>query len=87
MERAWVSTAMTLGQWPEIVALAALPWLIRRLGYGPTLVLGIAAYVVRFGSLAAEPSQLYEENAAEASAISPEDLLPSPQHRRPGSGL
>ena len=30
-----------------------------------------------FGSLAAEPSQLYEENAAEASTVSPEDLLPA----------
>ena len=55
MDRAWVSTAMTLGQWPEIAMLAALPWLIRRVGYGFTLGMGIAAYAIRFGSLAFDP--------------------------------
>ena len=55
MDRAWLSTAMTLGQWPEVVGLVALPWLIRRLGYRTTLMLGLAAYVVRFGSLATGP--------------------------------
>ena len=45
MDRAWVSTAMSLGQWPEIAALASLPWLIRRFGYRATLALGIAAYI------------------------------------------
>ena len=55
MERAWVSTAMTLGQWPEILLLAILPWLIRRFGYRVTLGLGIAAYAVRFGMLAFDP--------------------------------
>ena len=55
MERAWVSTAMSLGQWPEVVMLAGLPWLIRRFGYRITLGLGIAAYAVRFGSLAFNP--------------------------------
>jgi MFS family permease len=55
MDRAWVSTAMTLGQWPEIVMLAVLPWLIRRFGYRFTLGLGIAAYVVRYGTLAFDP--------------------------------
>jgi len=55
MGRAWVATAMTLGQWPEVLALAALPWLIHRLGYLGTLVLGISAYAVRYGSLAANP--------------------------------
>jgi MFS family permease len=55
MDRAWVSTAMTLGQWPEIVMLAVLPWLIRRLGYRFTLGLGITAYAIRYGSLAFDP--------------------------------
>ena len=55
MDRAWVSTAMSLGQWPEIVMLAGLPWLIRRFGYRFTIGLGIAAYAVRYGSLAFDP--------------------------------
>jgi MFS family permease len=55
MDRAWVSTAMTLGQWPEIAMLAALPWLIRRLGYPMTLGLGLAAYALRFACLAFDP--------------------------------
>jgi MFS family permease len=55
MDRAWVSTAMTLGQWPEIAMLMALPWLIRHLGYRFTLGLGLAAYAIRFGSLALDP--------------------------------
>lgn len=55
MNRAWVPSAMSLGQFPEILALAALPWLIRRGGFRLTLGLGIAAYVVRFGSLAFDP--------------------------------
>ena len=55
MDRAWVSTAMSLGQWPEIAILAVLPWLIRRFGYRPTLGLGIAAYAIRFGTLALQP--------------------------------
>jgi MFS family permease len=55
MDRAWVSTAMSLGQWPEIAMLAVLPWLIRRLGYRITIGLGIAAYAIRYGSLAFDP--------------------------------
>jgi len=55
MDRAWVSSAMTLGQWPEVVALAVLPWLVRRLGYAATLALGGTAYAVRYGSLALDP--------------------------------
>lgn len=55
MGRAWVATAMSLGQWPEIAALAAMPWLLRRVGYRTTLAMGIGAYAVRFGSLALDP--------------------------------
>jgi MFS family permease len=55
MDRAWVATAMSMGQWPEIAALAVLPWLLRRVGYRVTLGLGIGAYVLRFGMLATDP--------------------------------
>ncbi len=55
LPRAWISTAMTLGQLLEIVALVALPWLLRRLGVKGTLALGIAVWVVRFGSLVLDP--------------------------------
>jgi MFS family permease len=55
MNRAWVSTAMSLGQWPEVLMIAALPWLIRRLGYRFTLGLGIAAYALRYVTLAFDP--------------------------------
>ncbi|MBV8078123.1 MAG: MFS transporter [Planctomycetaceae bacterium] len=55
LPRAWISTAMTLGQCLEIVALAALPWLLRRLGVKGTLMVGMGAWAVRFGSLALDP--------------------------------
>lgn len=55
LPRAWISSALTLGQWPEVAMLAALPRLVGRLGIKGTLALGIAAWVVRFGSLAADP--------------------------------
>ena len=51
LPRAWVSTAMTLGQTTEIAMLAVLPWLLRRLGIKATLMLGIAAWLARFLSL------------------------------------
>lgn len=56
MDRAWVASAMSLGQWPEVVGLALLPILIRRWGYRATLAVGVGSYVVRFGLLAAVPS-------------------------------
>jgi MFS family permease len=55
LPRRWVAPAMTLGQIPEIFALWALPWMFRRLGDRGTLALGIAAWVVRYGSLSADP--------------------------------
>lgn len=55
MDRAWVPTAMSLGQVPEVAALAALPWLIRVGGFRAALAVGIAAYAARFGSLALDP--------------------------------
>ena len=55
LSRAWLPTAMTIGQWPEIVALAVLPWMFRRLGYRGTLAVGIAAWFARFFSLLVRP--------------------------------
>ncbi|QDV33104.1 Putative nucleoside transporter YegT [Tautonia plasticadhaerens] len=55
LPRRWIAPAMTLGQVPEIFALWALPWMFRRLGDRGTLALGIASWVVRYGSLAADP--------------------------------
>jgi MFS family permease len=55
LPRAWISTAMTLGQLPEIAALAVLPWMFRRFHYRGTLALGIAAWVARYATLAMDP--------------------------------
>jgi MFS family permease len=52
---AWVPVALTLGQFPEVAALAFLPRLMTRIGYRGTLALGIACWAVRFGSLAFDP--------------------------------
>lgn len=55
MPRSWISTAMTMGQWPEIAMLAALPWMFGRLGPRGTLLVGIGAWVLRYGMLALKP--------------------------------
>jgi MFS family permease len=55
LPRAWVPTAMTLGQWPEIAALAFLPWMLGRIGTKGTLAVGIIAWLVRFLSLLGRP--------------------------------
>ncbi len=55
LPRAWTATAMTLGQWPEVVALAFLTRILVRFGYKATLMLGIAAWLVRYASLALNP--------------------------------
>ncbi len=55
LPRAWISSVMTLGQYPEVAALAALPWMFRRFGYKGTMLLGIVAYAVRYVSLALDP--------------------------------
>jgi MFS family permease len=55
LPRAWISTTMTLGQLAEIATLAVLPWLLRRFGVKATLMLGIAAYFLRFLSLTLDP--------------------------------
>ena len=55
--RGWIASAMTLGQVPEIATLAVLPWLLRRLGYRGTLLLGVTVWVVRYGGLIGYPSR------------------------------
>ena len=55
LPRAWVAMAMTLGQVPEIVMLAALPRVLHRLGTRTTLALGIAAWVTYHGVMATRP--------------------------------
>jgi MFS family permease len=52
LPRAWVTSAMTLGQTTEIALLVALPWVVRRFGIRTTLALGIAAWMARFVGLA-----------------------------------
>ncbi len=55
MSRAWIPSALTLGQWPEIAVLTALPGMFRRWGSKGTLAIGISAWAVRFGTLAWNP--------------------------------
>lgn len=55
LPRPWIATAMTLGQIPEILALAVLPSLLRRLGFRGLLGLGIGAWAMRFGTLSIDP--------------------------------
>jgi hypothetical protein len=55
LPRAWVTSAMTLGQTTEIALLVALPWLLRRFGMRATLALGIVAWLARFLSLSLRP--------------------------------
>jgi MFS family permease len=55
LPRASIALAMTLGQVPEILALAALPSLLRRLGHRGTLALGVGAWTVYYLNLAAHP--------------------------------
>lgn len=55
LPRAWMATALTLGQWPEILGLAMLPRLVNRLGYKGTILLGLLAWFVRYATLALNP--------------------------------
>jgi nucleoside transporter len=55
LPRSRVAAAMTLGQVPEVVSLAALPWVLHRLGQRWTLALGIFAWVGYYGVMAARP--------------------------------
>ena len=55
LPRPWIASALTLGQVFEVLALVTLPWMFRRFGYRGTLLLGVAAWVVRYGSLVVDP--------------------------------
>lgn len=55
LPRRWAATASTLGQWPEVAALAGLPWLLRRCGAKSTLLIGMGAWLLRFATLALKP--------------------------------
>lgn len=55
LPRAWVASAMTLGQWLELATLAILPWLSIRIGFKKTLLIGIGAFFLRFLSLSLNP--------------------------------
>ena len=55
LPRGWVASAMTLGQWLEIAGLAFLPWMLNRIGYKGTLVVGLGALFLRFLSLSLNP--------------------------------
>jgi MFS family permease len=56
LPRSWSATTMTLGQWPEIAALFGLPFLLRRWGVKITLTIGLAAWLIRFATLAIRPT-------------------------------
>jgi MFS family permease len=55
LPRRWIAPAMTLGQVPEILTLAALPWLLRTYGHRGTMALGILSWMARYAVLAAGP--------------------------------
>jgi MFS family permease len=55
LPRASIALAMTLGQVPEVFALAVLPALLRRVGYRGTLILGVGAWLLYHLNLAAHP--------------------------------
>jgi MFS family permease len=55
MPRTWIATAMSLGQVPEIISLAALPWLMKRFGLRTTMAIGIGAWIAYYLILCARP--------------------------------
>lgn len=55
MPRAWISTAVSINQVPEVAALAVLPWFLGRLGYRGTMGLGLGAWFLRYLILATHP--------------------------------
>ena len=55
LPRAWVTSAMTLGQMSEIAILVALPWILKRFGIKATLAIGIVAWLARFLILSLGP--------------------------------
>lgn len=55
LSRPWIASAMSLGQVLEVAALLVLPWFLGRLGVKWTMVVGLAAWVLRFLMLAVNP--------------------------------
>lgn len=55
LSRPWIASAMSLGQVLEVVALLVLPWLLNRIGVKWTMVVGLAAWTLRFLTLAVNP--------------------------------
>ncbi|WP_165068204.1 MFS transporter [Paludisphaera rhizosphaerae] len=55
MPRPWIATAVSINQVPEIIALAAMPWLLTRLGYKGTMALGLGAWTLRYLILSLHP--------------------------------
>lgn len=45
----WIAAAMSIGQVMEIIAMAALGWFLKNLGWRKTMILGILGQAVRFG--------------------------------------
>jgi nucleoside transporter len=50
-----VGPLMTIGQWVEIVFMLSLPWFLTQLGMKTVLVLGMAAWALRYGIFATRP--------------------------------
>lgn len=55
LAKAWIPVALSINQVVEILALAALPRLIARLGTRGVVILGVGAWAVHFLVLAAHP--------------------------------
>lgn len=55
MPRAWISTAVSINQVPEVAALAVMPWFLGRLGYKGTMALGLGSWTLRYLILAMHP--------------------------------
>jgi nucleoside transporter len=45
----WIAAAMSIGQVMEIVAMAALGWFLKNLGWRKTMIIGVLGQAVRFG--------------------------------------
>jgi nucleoside transporter len=45
----WVTPAMSIGQVAEMATMAGLGWVLKRLGWRTTMVLGLLGHVIRFG--------------------------------------
>lgn len=56
--RNWTGTVMSLGQIAEILTMAGLGLVLKRLGWRTTMVIGILGHTVRFGVFALFPNQV-----------------------------